>query len=121
MFDVQLAKAQIEHKEPIIVRFFFLQYAKLRMLNLYYNFFTKYGDVYNFEGLEVDIDSLYLSLAEKELEDRIRLEMKTEWERLRSKDCSDSFTADGSRNFILSNVLWQAQKNTKREKLDFSK
>ena len=30
----ELAKAQIAHKEPIIVVFFFLQYAKLRMLEL---------------------------------------------------------------------------------------
>ena len=28
-----------EHREPIIVGFFILQYAKLRMLELYYNFF----------------------------------------------------------------------------------
>ena len=31
-FEVELAKAQIEHREPIIVGFFILQYAKLRML-----------------------------------------------------------------------------------------
>ena len=40
MYEVELAKAQIEHREPIIVGFFILQYAKLRMLELYYNFFT---------------------------------------------------------------------------------
>ena len=33
--EVELAKAQIEHKEAIIVGFFSLQYAKLRMLELY--------------------------------------------------------------------------------------
>ena len=32
LYEVELAKAQIEHKEPIIVGFFILQYAKLRML-----------------------------------------------------------------------------------------
>ena len=49
LYEVELAKAQIEHKEPIIVGFFFLQYAKLRMLELYYNFFTKICDVTKFE------------------------------------------------------------------------
>ena len=39
LYEVRLAKAQIEHREPIIVGFFILQYAKLRMLELYYNFF----------------------------------------------------------------------------------
>ena len=31
MYEVELVKAQIEHKEPIIVGFFIFQYAKLRM------------------------------------------------------------------------------------------
>ena len=47
--EVELAKAQIEHKEPIIVGFFILQYAKLRMLELYYNIFTRFCDVNKFE------------------------------------------------------------------------
>ena len=58
LYEVELAKAQIEHREPIIVGFFILQYAKLRMLELYYNFFTKFCDVNKFEELEMDTDSL---------------------------------------------------------------
>ena len=34
LYVVELAKAEIEHKEPIFVGFFYLQYAKLRMLEL---------------------------------------------------------------------------------------
>ena len=65
LYEVEVAKAQIEHKEPIIVGFFILQYAKLRMLELYYNFFTRFCDVNNFEELKMDKDSLYLAPAEK--------------------------------------------------------
>ena len=100
LYEVELAKAQIEHKEPIIVGFFILQYANLRMLELYYNFFTRFCDVNKFEELEMDTDSLYLALAEKELEDCIRPEMRAEWQRLRSNDCVDSFTADAVANFF---------------------
>ena len=71
LYEVELAKAPTEHKEPIIVGFFILQYAKLRMWELYYNFFTRFCDVNNFDELEMDTDSLYLALAEKELEDCI--------------------------------------------------
>ena len=78
LYEVELAKAQIEHKEPIIVWFFILQYAKFRTLELYYNFFTKYCDVNKFEEVEMDTDSLYLALAEKELEACIRPEMRAE-------------------------------------------
>ena len=42
LYEVELAKAQIEHKELITVGFSILQYAKLRMLELYYNFFTRF-------------------------------------------------------------------------------
>ena len=45
LYEVELAKAQVEHKEPINVGFIILQYAKLRMLELYYNFFTRCCDV----------------------------------------------------------------------------
>ena len=44
LYEVELLKSKIEHREPIIVGFFILQYAKLRMLKLYYNFFKKFCD-----------------------------------------------------------------------------
>ena len=70
------------------------------MLELYYNFLTKFCDVNKFEELEMDTDSLYLALAEKELEDCIRPAMRAEWQTLRSNDCVDSFTADAVANFF---------------------
>ena len=51
LYKIELLKSTIEHKEPIIVGFFFLQYAKLRMLELYYNFFDKFCDVNKVEDL----------------------------------------------------------------------
>ena len=83
LYEVELAKTQMEHKEPIIVEFFTLQYAKLRLLQLYYNFFSKFWDVTKFEVLEMDTDSLYLAPAEKELEDCMKPEMRAERQRLR--------------------------------------
>ena len=41
LYEVELAKTEIEHMEPIIVGFFILQYVKLRLLELYYNFFLR--------------------------------------------------------------------------------
>ena len=35
LYEVEFAKAEIEHREPIIVGFFIFQYAKLRLLELY--------------------------------------------------------------------------------------
>ena len=75
------------------------------MLELYYNFFTRFCDVNKFQELEADTDSLYLALAEKELEDCIRPEMRAEWQRLRSNDCVDTFTADAVANFSPEHVV----------------
>ena len=63
VYEVELVKSTVEHREQIIVGFFILQYAKLRMLELYYNFFDKFCDVKKFEDLEMDTNSLYLALT----------------------------------------------------------
>ena len=93
LYEVELVKSTIEHREPIIVGFFILQYAKLRMLELYYNFFDEFCDVNKFEELEMDTDSLYLALAEEDLDDCILPSKRAEWTERRSKDCRDDFRA----------------------------
>ena len=49
LYEVEMAKAEIEHRKPIIVGFFILQYANPRMLDLYYNFFERFCGVNKFE------------------------------------------------------------------------
>ena len=62
LYEVELAKAEIEHREPIVVGFFILQYAKLRMLEHYDNFFQRFCDVNIFEETEMDTDSVFGSV-----------------------------------------------------------
>ena len=100
LYAVELVKAQLERKEPIIVGFFLLQHAKLRMLELYYIIPTKFCYGNKFEKLKMDTSSLYLALAEKKLEDFICPEKRTEWEQMRSKDYNVCFTADAVTNFF---------------------
>ena len=100
VYEVELVKAEIEHREPIIVGFFILQYAKLRMLELYYNFFKQYCDESKFEELEMDTDSLYLALAENDITDCIRQDKLVEWTAIRKEDCRNNFEADSLRNFF---------------------
>ena len=78
LYKFEIVKSKIEHREPIIVGFFILQYAKLRMLELYYNFFDKFCDVDTFEELEMDTDSLYLALAHDNLYNCIRPSKKAD-------------------------------------------
>ena len=99
-YEVELLKSTIEDREPIIVGFFILQYAKLRMLELYYNFFDKFCDVNILEGMEMDTGSLCLALAEENLYDCIQPEKRDIWEKIRENDCKDSFKADAKSNFF---------------------
>ena len=65
----------------------------------------------------MDIDSLYLVVAKKQLENCVRTERKAEWKQLRSKNCTDSFTADavGNGKFIRESVVTSKKKHDKRE------
>ena len=45
LYESELLKSTIEHKEPIIAGSFILQYANLRMLEFNYNFFDSFCDV----------------------------------------------------------------------------
>ena len=65
LYEVELVKSDIEHRGPILVGFFILQYAKLRMFLLYYTFFKKFCDTEKYEELQMDTDSLYLALSEE--------------------------------------------------------
>ena len=63
----------------------------------------------------MDTYSLYLALAEKELEDCIRPEMRAEWKRLRSNDCVDSFTADVVASLFRRGCCVKHKQHDKRE------
>ena len=68
----------------------------------------------------MDTDTLFPALAEMELEDCIRPEMKAEREQLRSKHCTDCFTADALRNSSTDCAV-TCTKNMTSESLIFSK
>ena len=57
-YEVEFVRSKIEHREPITVCFFILQYAQLRMLALYYNFFKTFCDTEKYEEFEMDTDSI---------------------------------------------------------------
>ena len=113
--DVKLVKSEIEQKEPVIVGFFVLQYAKLRILEFYYNFFKKFCETDKYEVFEMDTNSFYLALSEENLEDVILPEKRAEWDQLRSKDCTDIFTANTTDKLFPRTCCNVHKKHDKRE------
>ena len=68
LYEVELVKSEIEHREQNTVGFFSLQYAKLRMLEFFYNFSEKSCNTEKYEELEMDTDAPYLVLSEENSE-----------------------------------------------------
>ena len=99
-FEISSLKYKIVHKEPIVLGFFILGFAKLRMLEVYYKLLFKFLDHNLFEEIEMDTDSLYLALGRPTLVDCIHPDRKRKWEELRANDCRDDFEADSIGNFL---------------------
>lgn len=75
-FEIEMAKKKIIHNMPIQLGFFVLQYAKLRMLEFYYDFLDQFVDRTDFEFMEMDTDSAYFAISESSLSDVIKPHLK---------------------------------------------
>ena len=88
-YEVEMGKRKIKLDLPIQLGYFILQYAKLRMLEFYYNFMDTYVDRSNFEYLEMDTDSAYMAISGSSLEEVIKPEMKERYLRGLKGFCTD--------------------------------
>ena len=95
--------------------FFILEYAKLRKLDLYHNYFEFFCVTGKYEEIERDIDSVFLALSEENLEKNILPEKGNEWEAIRSRDCTDSFTVNATDNVFPKTCCTAHKKHDKRE------
>ena len=95
-----MSKTSIEHKEPVILGFFILQYAKLTMLQLKYYFFTSFCKANKYELIEMDTDSLHMALSEEKLDEILRPEMQPLWYRMRVSNCSEFLATSSSGIFF---------------------
>ena len=68
LFEVEPAKAEVEHNGPVVVEYFRLQFAKQPMSELFFKFLVEFCDIKIFEVLGMDS-------TEKELTDCLRPDM----------------------------------------------
>ena len=78
-YEIEKDKKSLRMNLPIQIGYFILQYAKLRMLQLYYDFMLKFVNRDDFEYCEMDTDSAYMALAGPSLESVIKPEMKQKY------------------------------------------
>ena len=76
-YEVEKTKKKINLNLPIHLGVFILNYAKLRMLEFYYDFLDYYLHREDFEVLKTDTDSYYLGITAENVEDLIKPELHT--------------------------------------------
>ena len=75
-YEVEKTKKELLLDLPVHIGVFILNYAKLRMLQFYYDFINKYLNQSLYEINETDTNSLYMSLAGNSVEELVPQEKK---------------------------------------------
>ena len=83
-YEIQSCKKTIKLNLPMQIGFFVYQYAKLRMLQFYFDFFDKYLDRSDFQYCETDTDSAYVALSGPSVESLVEPELRVEYEKEKS-------------------------------------
>ena len=79
-YEVEKTKQKINLDLPIHLGVFILNYAKLRMLEFYYDCVDKYLSREDFEMVEMDTDSNYLGISAENVEELIKPKCREEFE-----------------------------------------
>ena len=82
-YEVEMAKKSIRLDMPTQIGFFILQYAKLRMLEFYYDFLDRFIDRSDFQYCYMDTDSAYAAFSSENVEDLIKPELREEYQRVK--------------------------------------
>src|SRR2546421_10319127 len=73
-------KRKIKQNMPIQISSAVYQLAKLRIPQFYYDFLVKYVSREDFQLIQMDTDSLYMAITDKDFEKLIKPEMKKEYD-----------------------------------------
>ena len=75
-YEIEQYKKLTNLNMPTQIGFFILQLAKLRMLEFYYDFCDRFIDRCDFQYVEMDTDSAYISITSEKIEDIIKPSFK---------------------------------------------
>ena len=84
-YEIEMNKKTVTYTLPVHVGFFVLQYAKMRMLQFYYDFINRYLERPLFQYCEMDTDSAYLALAAESVDALVTPELREHYFRHRSE------------------------------------
>ena len=108
-YEIELEKKVMKYSLPHHIGFFVYQYAKLRMLQFYYDFVDKYVERPLYQYCEMDTDSAYIALAGNSLDDLVSEEKRSHYFRHRSEWLPAESCADHNADYVrcqLANRPW---------------
>ena len=88
-YEMQMRKYAINYDLPVQLGFFILAYAKLRMLQFYYDFLDHYISRDHFQLAQMDTDSMYFAICEESILDVIKPDMKDAYLENTLHQCND--------------------------------
>ena len=97
-YEIKMNKSVVKYTLPLHIGFFVYQYAKLRMLQFYYDFVDRYVERPLFQYCEMDTDSAYIALAGESIDGLVRTDRRVHYFRHRSQwlpaECCDEHEDD---------------------------
>ena len=102
-------KKTVTYTLLVDVGFFVLQYAKMRMLQFYYDFINRYLERPLFQYCETDTDSAYLALAAESVDALVTPELREHYFRHRSEWLPSECCDDRRNEYVrcrLANRTW---------------
>ena len=89
IYECEMRKKRVSVDLPIQLALTILQYSKLRILKLYYDYIDYFISRKHFQLIEMDTDALYLSISGVNIRDVIKPGKKGEYEELLYNNCTD--------------------------------
>ena len=97
-YEIEMNKSVVKYTLPLHIGLFVYQYAKLRMLQFYYDFVDRYVERPLFQYCEMDTDSAYIALAGESIDGLVRADRRAHYFRHRSQwlpaECCDEHEDD---------------------------
>ena len=97
-YEIEMNKSVVKYTLPLHIGFFVYQYAKLRMLQFYYDFVDRYLERPLFQYCEMDTDSAYIALAGESIDGLVKADRRVHYFRHRSlwlpAECCDEHEDD---------------------------
>jgi len=79
LYEVECLKKSVEEDLPLQISVFVYGYAKLRMLEFYFNFLLHFINRQDFQCVQSDTDSLYMAFSSETLADCVKPHMRREY------------------------------------------